>query len=53
MTGNLTFAAIGHWPSVSTDIYPINSAGLSWSGASDGAKIFYRLTASDAGNLVF
>lgn len=52
MSGNLAFANIASWPTTSGETYPINSKGISWTGSSDTAKIFYRVTASDAGNLV-
>jgi hypothetical protein len=52
MTGDITFATVATWPTASGETYPIESKGLSWSGSSDGAKIFYRVSASDTGNLV-
>ena len=52
MSGNLAFASIGSWPPTSGETYPINSKGISWVGSSDNAKIFYRVTGSDEGNLV-
>lgn len=53
LTGELSFTAIGGWPSPSDETYPINSKGLSWTGSSDSARIFYRVSGSDHGNLVF
>lgn len=52
MSGDLAFATIASWPTTSGETYPINSKGISWGGSSDNAKIFYRVTGSDAGNLV-
>lgn len=53
MTGNLVFEEIGAWPTPATETYPIASDGIQWSGSSDGIKLFYELTASNAGQLVF
>lgn len=53
MTGDITFAAIATWPTVSGETYPIQSRKISWSGSSDNASIFYEVTASDLGVLVF
>lgn len=56
--GNKTFAdgisfpTIATWPTPSTETYPIKSQGLSWSGSSDNAAIFYEVQASDKGMLV-
>lgn len=47
MTGNLTFNA------VSSTSYPASSNRILWSGSTDGAAIYYRVDASDAGRLVF
>lgn len=52
MTGWMNFATIASWPTPSGETYPINSNGLYWSGSSDWARIFYRVSASDTGNLV-
>ena len=52
MTGEITFATIATWPTPSDETYPIESKGISWSGSSDTARIFYRVSASDTGNLV-
>ena len=46
MTGDISFTA------TTFDTNPTDSKGLSWSGGTDGAKIFYRQTANDAGSLV-
>ena len=53
MTGDLNFATIGSWPVVSGETYPIDSKGVWWSGSSDTAGIFYRITGGDSGNQVF
>ena len=53
LTGDLKFSTIAGWPTPSGETYPIDSDGISWSGSSDSAKIFYRVTGSDHGNLVF
>lgn len=53
MTGDLNFQAVGQWPAPSDETYPINSAGIRWSGSSDYAKIYYEVAAADAGRLVF
>lgn len=53
MSGDLSFASIGNWPTESDDEFPIDSKGLKWTGSSDNASIFYRITASDKGHLVF
>ena len=53
LTGDLKFSTIAGWPTPSGETYPIDSDGISWSGSSDSAKIFYRVTGSDNGNLVF
>lgn len=56
--GNKTFAngisfpTIGTWPTPANETYPIKSQGLSWSGSSDNAAIFYEVQASDKGMLV-
>ena len=56
--GNKTFAngisfpTIGTWPTPASETYPIKSQGLSWSGSSDNAAIFYEVQASDKGMLV-
>lgn len=56
--GNKTFAngisfpTIATWPTSSNETYPIKSQGLSWSGSSDNAAIFYEVQASDKGMLV-
>lgn len=52
MTGDITFTSIGSWPAASGETYPISSNGLSWSGSSDGVRIFYRVDASNSGNLI-
>ena len=52
MSGWINFASIASWPTVSGETYPINSNGLYWVGSSDWARIFYRVSASDTGNLV-
>ena len=46
MTGDITFTA------TTFGTNPTDSKGLVWSGGSDGAKIFYRQTANNAGSLV-
>lgn len=46
MTGDISFAA------TTFNTNPTDSKGIVWSGGSDGAKIFYRQTANDAGSLV-
>ena len=43
LSGDISFAAIGDTG---------KSAGLSWSGSTDGAGIYYQVTAADQGNLV-
>jgi hypothetical protein len=43
LSGSITFASIGDTG---------KSAGLSWSGSTDGAGIYYQTTAMDQGNLV-
>ena len=53
MSGDLTFASIGNQPTNPDDDFPVDSKGLKWAGSSDNASIFYRITASDTGNLVF
>ena len=53
MSGDLTFASIGNWPTNPDDDFPVDSKGLKWAGSSDNASIFYRITASDKGHLVF
>ena len=52
MSGWINFASIASWPTASGETYPINSNGLYWVGSSDWARIFYRVSASDTGNLV-
>ena len=52
MTGDISFATIASWPTVSGETYPILSKGLYWSGSSDLAKLFFRVTGSDKGELV-
>lgn len=47
MSGNLTFA------SVTSTTYPALSNKIVWSGSTDGADIYYRVDANDAGRLVF
>lgn len=46
MTGDITFTA------TTFGTNPTDSKGLVWSGGTDGAKIFYRQTANNAGSLV-
>lgn len=46
MTGDITFTG------VTSTTYPANSNKLYWSGSTDWAKIYYSVTASDAGKLV-
>lgn len=46
MSGWLRFAAI------SGTAYPVDSMGIGWSGGTDFANIFYRLTANDKGKLI-
>ena len=48
----IKFPTIAAWPTPSTETYPIKSQGLSWSGSSDNAAIFYEVQASDKGMLV-
>ena len=43
MSGNIAFAAIGD---------KAKAAGLSWSGSTDGASIYYETRAADEGHLV-
>ena len=43
LSGDITFAAIGDTG---------KSAGLTWTGSTDGAGIYYQTTAADQGNLV-
>ena len=42
--GNINFSDIGN---------TAKSAGMTWSGSTDGADIYYQTTAADQGNLVF
>ena len=44
LNGDITFPAIGDTGS---------SKGINWSGGTDGARIYYKTTAKDAGHLVF
>ena len=44
MTGNLTFSPLSTTPG--------NSAGISWSGSTDFAQIYYDLEGDNSGNLV-
>ena len=44
LNGDITFPAIGDTGS---------SKGINWSGSTDGARIYYKTTAKDAGHLVF
>ena len=44
LNGDITFPAIGDTGS---------SKGINWSGSTDGARIYYKATAKDAGHLVF
>lgn len=46
MTGNITFS------DVNSTSYPANSSKITWNGSTDGADIYYRVTASDKGQLV-
>ena len=46
MTGNIEFGA------VTSTTYPAESKGIIFSGSTDGASIFYRVAASDQGELV-
>lgn len=46
MTGNIEFGAD------TSTTYPAESKGIVFSGSTDGASIFYRVTASDQGELV-
>ena len=46
MTGNIEFGA------VTSTTYPAESKGIIFSGSTDGASIFYRVIASDQGELV-
>ena len=46
MSGNITFNA------VTSASYPASSYGLSWSGSTDWAKIYYRVDSNDNGRLV-
>ena len=46
MSGDVAFTATTYSSAT------IDSKGLSWSGGTDGAKIFYRQTANNAGSLV-
>ena len=47
LTGNLYFKEI------SNGTFPVTSSGIVWNGSTDGAAIYYRVDASDAGRLVF
>lgn len=40
------------FPSVTSTTYPAKSVGLTWSGSSDGAKIYYEVQAADKGMLI-
>lgn len=46
VTGNITFSE------VTSTTYPANSSKITWNGSTDGADIYYRVTASDKGQLV-
>ena len=48
----ISFPSIATWPTPAGEAYPIKSQGLSWSGSSDNAKIYYEVQASDKGMLV-
>lgn len=50
--GEKTFANGIKFPDVTSTTYPTKSAGLTWAGSTDGAKIFYEVQASDKGMLV-
>lgn len=50
--GNKTFANGISFPDVSSTTYPAKSVGLTWSGSTDNAAIFYEVQASDKGMLV-
>lgn len=47
LTGHLCFKEI------SNGTFPVTSSGIVWNGSTDGAAIYYRVDASDAGRLVF
>lgn len=40
------------FPSVTSTTYPAKSVGLTWSGSTDGAKIYYEVQAADKGMLI-
>lgn len=50
--GAKTFANGIAFPDVSSTTYPATSQGLSWTGSTDGAKIYYEVQASDKGMLI-
>lgn len=50
--GEKTFANGIKFPDVSSTTYPAVSAGLTWTGSTDGAKIYYEVQASDKGMLI-
>lgn len=50
--GEKTFANGIKFPNVTSTTYPAVSAGLTWSGSTDGAKIYYEVQASDKGMLI-
>ena len=52
MSGDISFATIASWPTVSGETYPIESKGLYWSGSSDLVKLFYRVVSSDGGKFI-
>ena len=52
MSGDISFATIASWPTVSGETYPIESKGLYWSGSSDSVKLFYRVVSSDGGKFI-
>lgn len=52
MSGDISFATIASWPTVSGETYPIESKGLYWSGSSDVVKLFYRVVSSDGGKFI-
>ena len=52
MSGDIAFKTIATWPTEEGETYPIISKGLYWSGSSDFAKMFFRVTGSDKGQLV-
>lgn len=50
--GEKTFVNGIKFPDVTSTTYPAKSVGLTWTGSTDGAKIYYEVQASDKGMLI-